>query len=62
VNIGQQMQALYKRFGDIDEVTIELHKALLAINVRNRAAEATVFFGSRLGDFRKCLSFVVLGD
>jgi glucose-6-phosphate 1-epimerase len=53
VNIGQQMQALYGRFGDIDEVTIELHKELLAINVRNRTAEATVFLqGAQLSQYQ----------
>ena len=52
MNIGQQMQALYGRFGDIDEVTIELHKELLAINIHNRAAEATVFLqGAQLSQY-----------
>jgi glucose-6-phosphate 1-epimerase len=53
MNIGQQMQALYSRFGDIDEVTIELHKELLAINIHNRAAEATVFLqGAQLSQYQ----------
>jgi len=53
MNVGQQMQALYSRFGDIDEVTIELHKELLAINIRNRAAEATVFLqGAQLSQYQ----------
>jgi glucose-6-phosphate 1-epimerase len=53
MNIGQQLQALYSRFGDIDEVTIELHKELLAINIRNRAAEATIFLqGAQLSQYQ----------
>jgi glucose-6-phosphate 1-epimerase len=53
MNIGQQMQALYSRFGDIDEVTIELHKELLAINIHNRAAEGTVFLqGAQLSQYQ----------
>lgn len=53
MNIGQQMQSLYSQFGDIDEVTIELHKELLAINIHNRAAEATVFLqGAQLSQYQ----------
>jgi glucose-6-phosphate 1-epimerase len=53
MNIGQQMQALYSRFDDIDEVKIELHKNLLAINIHNRAAEATVFLqGAQLTQYQ----------
>jgi glucose-6-phosphate 1-epimerase len=53
MNTGQQMQALYSRFGDIDEVTIELHKELLAINIHNRTAEATIFLqGAQLSQYQ----------
>jgi glucose-6-phosphate 1-epimerase len=53
MNIGQKMQALYSRFVDIDEVKIELHKELLAINIRNRAAEATIFLqGAQLSQYQ----------
>ena len=52
MNIGLQMQALSSRFSDIDEVTIELHKELLAINIHNRSAEATVFLqGAQLSQY-----------
>jgi glucose-6-phosphate 1-epimerase len=53
MNIGQQMQAIYSRFGDIDEVMIELHKELLATNIHNRATEATVFLqGAQLSQYQ----------
>jgi glucose-6-phosphate 1-epimerase len=53
MNIGKQMQALYSRFSDVDEVTIELHKELLAINIHNRAAEATIFLqGAQLSQYK----------
>ena len=54
MNIGQQMQSLYSRFGNIDEVTVELHKELLAINIHNRTAEATVFLqGAQLSQYQR---------
>ena len=37
------MQTFYSRFGDIDEVMIELHKELVEINIRNLTAENTIF-------------------
>jgi glucose-6-phosphate 1-epimerase len=52
-DIGQQMQQLYSRFGEIAGVTIELHKDLLAVNVENQAASARVFLqGAQLADFQ----------
>jgi glucose-6-phosphate 1-epimerase len=53
MNIGEQMQALYSRFDNIDEVKIELHKELLAINIHNRTAEATIFLqGAQLSQYQ----------
>jgi len=53
MNIGEQMQALYSRFDNIDEVKIELHKELLAINIHNHTAEATVFLqGAQLSQYQ----------
>lgn len=47
------MQALYSRFVNINEAKIELHKELLAINIHNRAAEATVFLqGAQLSHYQ----------
>ncbi|MFT5656761.1 MAG: glucose-6-phosphate 1-epimerase [Gammaproteobacteria bacterium] len=53
MNTGQQMQSLFSRFGEIDGVVIELHKELLAININNSAAEATIFLqGAQLTQYQ----------
>ncbi len=54
MDLGQQMQQLYQRFGDIDGITIELHKELLAIQVNNEQANATVFLqGAQLSQYQR---------
>ncbi len=42
-NLAEQMQQLYRQFGNIAGITIELHKELLAIKVENQAASALIF-------------------
>ena len=52
-DIGQQVQQLYSQFGDIPGITIEIHKSLLAINVLNDSAEATVFIqGAQVSHYK----------
>lgn len=43
MNLAEHMQDLYTRFGTLPGITVELHKSLLGIGVRNQAASATVF-------------------
>ncbi|WP_101759984.1 D-hexose-6-phosphate mutarotase [Oceanicoccus sp. KOV_DT_Chl] len=53
MDIGQQMQQLYQQFGELPGITIELHKELLAINIENDMAQATVFLqGAQLSHFQ----------
>lgn len=43
MNLAEHMQDLYTRFGTLQGITVELHKSLIGIGVRNQAASATVF-------------------
>jgi glucose-6-phosphate 1-epimerase len=53
-NLGQQMQQLYNQFGELSGITIELHKALLAVRVENAQASATVFLqGAQLSQYQR---------
>lgn len=48
------MQSLYRRFGEIPGIQIELHRSLLAVQVQNAAATATVFLqGAQLSHYRR---------
>lgn len=52
--IADTMQALYRRFGEIPGVQIELHKSLLAVRVDNAAATATVFLqGAQISHYQR---------
>lgn len=53
-DLGQQMQQLYSQFGNLPGVTIELHKALLAVRVENAQASATIFLqGAQLSHYQR---------
>lgn len=52
--IADTMQSLYRRFGEIDGVQIELHQSLLAVRVENTRAAATVFLqGAQLSHYQR---------
>jgi glucose-6-phosphate 1-epimerase len=52
-NLREQMQTLYRQFGEVAGIHIELHKELLAVRVENEQATATVFLqGAQLSDYR----------
>lgn len=52
LSLGEQLQQLYKQFGEIEGITVELHKQLIAISVNNQAASATVFLqGAQLASY-----------
>ena len=52
-DIGQRIQDLYRQFGEIPGVTIEIHKSLVAVNILNDAAEATLFLqGAQISHFK----------
>ena len=54
VDLGQKIQNLYSAFGDISGVTIELHKQLIAVAVRNKSAKATLFLqGAQLAEYQQ---------
>jgi glucose-6-phosphate 1-epimerase len=53
MNLAEQLQTLYQQFGQLPGITIELHKELIAINVRNPQAQATVFLqGAQLSHYQ----------
>lgn len=46
------MQSLYSRFGELPGISIELHKALIAIAVETRTATATIFLqGAQVSEY-----------
>ncbi|WP_286238638.1 D-hexose-6-phosphate mutarotase [Neptuniibacter halophilus] len=50
--LAEKIQALYARFGAEKGITIELHKQLIAVSVRNEAAAATLFLqGAQLAEY-----------
>jgi glucose-6-phosphate 1-epimerase len=54
INLGQQMQQLYGQFGSLPGITIELYKELLAVQVNNQAASATIFLqGAQLSHYQR---------
>ena len=53
-DLGATMQALYRQFGELPGVSIELHKELLAVRIDNAKASATVFLqGAQLSQFQR---------
>lgn len=54
MDIATQLQNLYQKFGEIPGISIELHRELVAINVINDYAEATVFLqGAQLSHYQR---------
>jgi glucose-6-phosphate 1-epimerase len=54
LSLAEQMQQLYQQYGELAGITIELHKELLAINIENKAASATVFLqGAQLSHYQQ---------
>ena len=54
MNQGEKIQSLYAQFGQIKGVSIELHKRLIAISVKNNAGNGTVFLqGAQLAEYKK---------
>jgi len=43
MNLSEKLQALYQQFGELPGITIELHKEIIAVAVRNSQASATIF-------------------
>ncbi len=53
-DLAEQLQALYKRWGDLAGVRIELYGDLIAISVENSQAQATVFLqGAQLSHYQR---------
>ena len=54
MDLAAHMQQLYTQFGHLPGITIELHKELLAININNQQAEATVLLqGAQLSHYQR---------
>lgn len=54
MNLGEKIQSLYTKFGSLKGVTIELHKQLIAVSVKNEAASATIFLqGAQLAEYKR---------
>lgn len=54
MDLAQQLQQLYSQFGDTPGITIELHKELVAINVKTNKATATVFLqGAQVSHYQR---------
>lgn len=53
-NLGNTMQKLYERFGELPGIRIELYKELLAISIDNDSASATIFLqGAQLTHYQR---------
>lgn len=53
-DLGDTMQTLYRQFGELPGVTIELHQELLAVHIENDKACATVFLqGAQLSHYQR---------
>lgn len=54
MSLAEKIQSLYSKFGSLKGVTVELHKQLIAIAVKNEAASATVFLqGAQLAEYQR---------
>lgn len=54
MNLAEKIQALYAKYGSLKGVTIELHKQLIAISVKNEAASATIFLqGAQVAEYKR---------
>ena len=53
MSAAEQIQHLYKRFGELEGVSIEIHHDLIAVRIDNDVASATIFLqGAQLAEFR----------
>ncbi|WP_415881281.1 D-hexose-6-phosphate mutarotase [Neptuniibacter sp. QD34_54] len=54
MNLADQVQALYAKYGALKGITIEIHKQLIAIAVKNEAASATIFLqGAQVAEYSR---------
>lgn len=54
MDLGERIQSLYAKYGSLKGITIELHKQLIAVSVRNEAASATIFLqGAQLAEYKR---------
>lgn len=53
MNLAEQLQGLYQKFGELPGISIELHKQLIAVVVENKAAKATIFLqGAQVAEYQ----------
>lgn len=54
MNLAEQLQSLYQKFGELPGISIELHKQLIAVAVDNKSAKATIFLqGAQVAEYQK---------
>lgn len=54
MDLGEKIQTLYKKYGSLNGVTVELHKRLIAVSVKNKAASALIFLqGAQLAEYKR---------
>jgi glucose-6-phosphate 1-epimerase len=54
MNLAEQLQGLYQKFGELPGISIELHKQLIAVAVENKAANATIFLqGAQVAEYQQ---------
>lgn len=54
MGLAEKVQHLYGKFGSLKGVTIEIHKHLVAVAVKNEAASATIFLqGAQLAEYKR---------
>ncbi len=54
MNLAEQLQGLYQKFGELPGISIELHKQLIAVAVENKAAKATIFLqGAQVAEYQQ---------
>jgi len=54
MSLADQIQALYAKFGALKGITIEIHKQLVAIAVKNEVASATIFLqGAQVAEYAR---------
>lgn len=54
MNLAEKIQSLYAKYGSLKGITIELHKQLVAVSVKNEAASATIFLqGAQVAEYKR---------
>ncbi|MGH1432737.1 MAG: D-hexose-6-phosphate mutarotase [Neptuniibacter sp.] len=54
MNLAEQLQELYQKFGELPGISIELHKQLIAVAVDNKSAKATIFLqGAQVAEYQQ---------